>query len=85
MTKMHTVELDVEGAKREDVEYWVNEIANQYADLAIENVNLAGNKVAFKIGSPSMEDISADDIKFRLQEYMTMNEAPFRCKNLRVG
>jgi hypothetical protein len=85
MTKMHRVELDVENVKTDQAQYWVDEIANQYADLVVENVNISGNKVAFSIGSPSMDDLSASDIKFRLEEYLTMNEQPFKVKNLRVG
>lgn len=85
MTKMMKVELDVENMNQDQAKYWVNEIANQYADLVVDNVNISGNKVAFDIGSPSMDDLTADDIKFRLEEYMTMNEQPFKVKNLKVS
>lgn len=85
MTKMHRVEMDVENVKTDQAKYWVDEIANQYADLVVENVNIGGNKVSFSIGSPSMDDLTAADIKFRLEEYLTMNEQPFKCKNLSVS
>jgi hypothetical protein len=85
MTKMHKVELDVENVKSDQAKYWVDEIANQYADLVVENINIGGNKVSFSVGSPSMDDLSADDIKFRLEEYLTMNEQPFKYKGLRVS
>jgi hypothetical protein len=85
MTKMHRVELDVENVNTEGAKYWVEEIANQYADLVVENVNISGNKVSFNIGSPSMDDLTVEDIKFRLNEYLTMNEQPFKLKNLKVG
>ncbi len=85
MTKMMKVELDVENVNSDQAKYWVDEIANQYADLVVENVNISGNKVAFDIGSPSMDDLSADDVKFRIEEYLTMNEQPFKLKNLKVA
>jgi len=85
MTKMHRVELDVENVNTEGAKYWVEEIANQYADLVVENVDISGNKVSFNIGSPSMDDLTVEDIKFRLNEYLTMNEQPFKLKNLKVG
>jgi len=85
MTRMMKVELDVENVNTDKAKYWVDEIANQYADLVVDNVNISGNKVAFNIGSPSMDDLTAADIKFRLQEYLTMNEQPFKVKNLTVS
>jgi hypothetical protein len=85
MTKMMKVELDVENVNTDKAKYWVDEIANQYADLVVDNVNISGNKVAFNIGSPSMDDLTAADIKFRLEEYLTMNEQPFKVKNLTVS
>lgn len=85
MTKMMRVELDVENVNTDKAKYWVDEIANQYADLVVDNVNISGNKVTFSIGSPSMDDLSADDIKFRIEEYLTMNEQPFKLKNLTVA
>lgn len=85
MTKMMKVEIDAESVNTGQAKYWVEEIANQYADLVVDNVNISGNKVAFNIGSPSMDDLTPDDIKFRLEEYLTMNEQPFKLKNLKVG
>ena len=85
MTKMHRVELDVENVKNDQAKYWVDELANQYADLVVENVNIGGNKVSFSVGSPSMDDLSAEDVKFRIEEYLTMNEQPFKFKSLRVA
>ena len=85
MTKMHKVELDVENVKSDQAKYWVDELANQYADLVVENVNIGGNKVSFSIGSPSMDDLSAEDVKFRIEEYSTLNEQPFKFKSLYVA
>ena len=85
MTKMIEVEMDVDNVNADQAKYWVDEIANQYADLVVDNVNISGNKVAFNVGSPSMDDLTAADIKFRLEEYLTMNEQPFKLNNLKVG
>lgn len=78
------VELKVSNVNRDQVHYWVNEIANQYADLVLTNVNIGSDKVSFDIGSPSMGDLTAEDIKFRLEEYLTMNIPPFELKELKV-
>lgn len=84
MTKMIKVELDVENVNNDQTKYWVEEITNQYADFVVEDVNITGDKVAFNIGSPGMDDLTTDDIKFRIDEYLTMNEQPFKLKNLKV-
>jgi len=78
------VELKVSNVKKDQVHYWVNEIANQYADLVLTNVNIGGDKISFDIGSPSMEDLTAGDIKFRIEEYLTMNIPPFELKELKI-
>ena len=79
------VEMDVSDVKTDEVKYFVNEIANQYADLVLSNVNITSDKITFDIGSPSMEDLTTKDIKFRIEEYLTMNEQPFKLKNLTVA
>ena len=79
------VEMDVSDVKTDETKYFVNEIANQYADLVLSNVNITSDKITFDIGSPSMEDLTAKDIKFRIEEYLTMNEQPFKLKNLTVA
>ena len=79
------VELKVaNGNKTDEVHYWVNEITNQYADFVITNVKADPDKVSFDIGSPSMEDLTAKDIEFRLKEYLDMNIPPFEVKELKV-
>jgi len=79
------VELKVSNAKGTDeVNYWVNEITNQYADFVITNVKADPNQVSFDIGSPSMDDLTPKDIKFRLKEYLDMNVPPFEVKELKV-
>ena len=79
------VELKISNVKATDeVHYWINEITNQYADFVITNVKADPNKVSFDIGSPSMEDLTAEDIEFRLKEYLEMNIPPFEVKELKV-
>ena len=78
------VEMDVSDVKTDETKYFVNEIANQYADFVLSNVNISSNQIAFDIGSPSMEDLTAKDIKFRIEEFLTMNVPPFNLKNLKV-
>lgn len=71
------VEMKVSNVNNEQVSYWINEIANQYADLVVTNVSTGSDKISFDIGSPSMSDLTAEDIKFRIEEYLTMNVPPF--------
>ena len=78
------VEMKVSDVNKDQVHYWVNEIANQYADLVVTNVNTGSDKISFDIGSPSMSDLTAEDIKFRMDEYLTMNIPPFQLKELKV-
>jgi hypothetical protein len=79
------VELNVSNVKKTDeVHYWINEITNQYADFVITNVKAGPDKISFDIGSPSMEDLTANDIEFRLKEYLDMNVPPFEVKELKV-
>jgi len=78
------VELQVSDVKVTETRYWINELTNQYADLVVTNVEIKPDKITFDIGSPSMEDLTADDIKFRIDEYLTMNIAPFECKQVRI-
>jgi len=35
---------------------WVNELANVYADMEIGDINVSGNKIAFKAGFAGMEE-----------------------------
>ncbi len=78
------VEIDVANVKTDEAKYYINEIANQYADLVLANVSIGSNKISFDVGSPSMKDLTAKDIKFRIEEFLTMNVPPFDLKNLNV-
>ena len=79
------IDLDVSDLKGAEIRYWINELTNQYADLVVTNVQIKPEKVIFDVGSPSMEDLTEDDIKFRINEYLTMNIPPFELKQMRVG
>jgi DNA phosphorothioation-dependent restriction protein DptG len=79
------VELKVSDVDMEHAKYWVTELTNQYADLVIENAKIGSDKITFDVGSPSMSDLTAKDIEFRINEYITMNVAPFEVKEVRVG
>ncbi len=75
MTKMLTVNIDTSGIDQNEGTEWVNEMANVYADMEIEDVTVSGNKISFKAGFSGMDDTDADDIKMKVDEYLTMNEA----------
>lgn len=76
--------MDVSEIKTDDTKYYLNEITNQYADLVITNTNIGSNKISFEIGSPSMDDITTEDIAQRIKEFLEMNIPPFELKDLRV-
>ena len=75
MTKMLTVNIDTSGVDQSEATEWVNEMANVYADMEIEDVKVSGNKISFKAGFSGMEDTDPDDVKMKVEEYLTMNEA----------
>jgi hypothetical protein len=72
---MFNVKIEVSGVNLEEAKAWADELANVYADMEIDNVSVSGNKITFKAGFTGMDDTEADDIKMRLDEYLTMNEA----------
>ena len=84
MTKMCKVAIETNGLNQDEGKAWVDELANIYADMEIENVNVSGNKISFDAGFSGMDDTQPDDIKMRLDEYLTMNEA-FEKKSINVS
>ena len=76
MTTMIQVNLETENV--DNVEAWVNEIANVYADMEISDLNTSGNKISFKAGLSGMDDITGDDIKLKIDEYATMSDAQIK-------
>ena len=83
MTKMFNVNIDSEGFDANEAQEWVNEMGNVYADMEVSDVNISGNKINFKAGFSGMDDTTEDDIRMKLDEYMTMHEL-FQAKNISV-
>ena len=83
MTKMLNVNIDTSGVDVNEAKEWVNELANVYADMQVSDVNVSGNKISFKAGFSGMDDTEPDDIKMKLEEYLTMNET-FHAKSINV-
>ena len=83
MTKMLTVNIDTSGVDQSEATEWVNEMANVYADMEIEDVKVSGNKISFKAGFSGMDDTYPDDVRMKVEEYLTMNEA-FQANNVNV-
>ena len=83
MTKMYNVNIEAEGFDTNEAQEWVNEMGNVYADMEVSDVNVSGNKINFKAGFSGMDDTTEDDIRMKLDEYMTMHEL-FQPKNITV-
>jgi hypothetical protein len=83
MTKMLTVNIETGGVNENEAKDWVTELTNVYADMEIEDVNVSGNKISFKAGFSGMEDTEPDDVKMKIDEYLTMNEA-FEAKSVSI-
>jgi hypothetical protein len=77
------VNIDTNGIDANEAKEWVNELANVYADMQISDVNVSGNKISFKAGFSGMDDTEPDDIKMKIEEYLTMNES-FHAKSINV-
>ena len=80
---MLTVNIDTSGVDSSEAKEWVNELANVYADMQISDINVSGNKISFKAGFSGMDDTEPDDVKMKIDEYLTMNEA-FQAKNINI-
>ena len=83
MTKMLNVNIDTNGIDQQEAQDWVTELANVYADMEIEDVKVSGNNISFKAGLSGMEDTEPDDVKMKIEEYLSMNEA-FEAKNISI-
>jgi hypothetical protein len=81
---MYKVTINTTGVNQDDGKTWVEELGNIYADMEIDNVSVSGNKISFNAGFSAMDDTEPDDIKMRLDEYLTMNEA-FQTKSINVS
>jgi hypothetical protein len=80
---MLTVNIETSGVNENEAKEWVTELTNVYADMEIEDVNVSGNKISFKAGFSGMEDTEPEDVKMKIDEYLTMNEA-FEAKNVSI-
>jgi hypothetical protein len=80
---MLNVNIDTSGIDASEAKEWVNELANVYADMQISDINVSGNKISFKAGFSGMDDTEPEDIKMKLEEYLTMNET-FKAKSINV-
>ena len=83
MTKTYNVNIEAEGFDKNEAQEWVNEMGNVYADMEVSDVNVSGNKISFKAGFSGMDDTTEDDIRMKLDEYLTMHEL-FQPKNVSV-
>ena len=83
MAKMLNVEIETSGVDANEAKEWVNELANVYADMQIEDVNVSGNKISFKAGFQGMDDTDPEDIKTKIEEYLKMNES-FQANKINV-
>ncbi|MGZ5499589.1 MAG: hypothetical protein ACXWEW_00370 [Nitrososphaeraceae archaeon] len=83
MTKMLNVNIETNGIDQQEAQDWVTELANVYADMEIEDIKISGNNISFKAGLSGMEDTESDDVKMKIEEYLSMNEA-FEVKNISI-
>jgi hypothetical protein len=83
MTKMLNVNIDTNGIDQKEAQDWVTELANVYADMEIDDIKVSGNNISFKAGLSGMDDTESDDLKMKIDEYLSMNEA-FEVKNLSI-
>lgn len=81
MTKMINVNINVGNIDPNQGEEWANEIVNVYADMEVSDVKTSGSSISFKAGLSGMDDTTPDDIKQKIEEYLTMNEA-FSAQNI---
>ena len=81
MTKMIQVSLNTESIDNHEAQEWVHEIVNVYADMEVSDVKTTANSISFKAGLSGMDDTTPDDIKQKINEYLTMNEA-FAVQNI---
>lgn len=78
---MIQVNIDAESVDQNEAQEWVNEIVNVYADMEVSNVNVSGNKVSFQAGLSGMDDTTSEDIRQKVDEYVTMTET-LQIKNI---
>ena len=80
---MLNVTIDTSGVAPNEAQEWVNELANVYADMEVSDPKISGNKISFMTGLSGMDDTNADDIRMKLDEYISMHEQ-FKVNNISV-
>lgn len=80
---MLNVNIETNGIDQQEAQDWVTELSNVYADMEIEDIKASGNNISFKAGLSGMEDTESDDVKMKIEEYLSMNEA-FEVKNISI-
>jgi hypothetical protein len=78
---MISVNIETNGYCASDPKDWANEISNVYADVELADLSVSGNMILFKMGFSGMDDTSPEDVKMKIEEYLTMNEA-FEARNI---
>jgi hypothetical protein len=81
MTKLVSVNIETNGFGISNPEEWTRELSNVYADIELSDLHVSGNKIAFKMGFSGMDDTTPEDVKMKIEEYLTMNEA-FEARNI---
>ena len=56
------------GADANQAQEWINELANVYADITIQDVRFSGNRASFKAGFSADENITRIEAKTRIQQ-----------------
>ena len=68
MTKMLKVNIDTSVTDKNEAQEWINELANVYADMEVEDVNVSGDKISFKAGFTGVDNTDPDDIKMKIED-----------------
>lgn len=74
MTKMFNVSINSSGVNEAEAKAWVEELGNVFADVEVDDVSVSNNKISFSAGLTGRDDTAPDDIRTKVDEYLTMNE-----------
>lgn len=75
MTRMISVSISARNIDPKGGEEWANEIVNVYADMEVSEIKTTANSISFMAGLSGMDDTTPDDVRQKISEYLTMNEA----------
>jgi hypothetical protein len=65
---MLKVNIDTSVTDKNEAQEWINELANVYADMEVEDVNVSGDKISFKAGFTGVDNTDPDDIKMKIED-----------------